>query len=337
MTMNRLFSILNPIRITGTAVGPGILFIAAMVIGGVVGTTAPAATGVLGSLIDPLIVLVVSLVFIELRLDGIGKLRHAPRLAGLVLGVNFLVAPVVAWGLSTLFVADDALRLGVLIYCLFPCTDWFLAFTRTAGGDTTTGAAVIPVSMVLQLALFPVYLALFAGETVGPTAGSAGATLAVWFLIPLGIAIVVRLALRLTVAPERRQAARDVVGRTVPFALAVMIVALFAANVDTLATNLVLVPIVLAVVAAFFVVMAVIGELIVRGLRLPYPERSLLLISISARNAPLMLALVAATLPNQPMVVAAIVVGMLLEFPHLTLLTSYLRRSRPIRAEAGAS
>ena len=89
--------------------------------------------------------------------------------------------------------------------------------------------------------------------------------------------------------------------------------------------------VVLLVVASFFVVMGLIGEGISQLLRLPHPERALLLVSTSARNAPLMLALTALTVPDQPLIVAAIVVGMLLEFPHLTVLTAYLRRTRAVQ------
>jgi len=310
---------------------PSILFIAAMAAGAVIGTTAPGVTAVLSPLVDPLILILLTLLFIEVRFEGVRQLRRTPRLAALVLGVNFVVAPLVALGLSTVLVADDALRLGVLIYCLFPCTDWFLGFTRTAQGDTATGAAIIPVSLLLQIALFPVYIGMLAGESVNSTVAAAAGTMLTWFALPLGIALAIRLVMRFALPPGGREAVRTVAARMVPFAIAAVIVTLFAANVGTLAENTDLIPVVLLVVASFFVVMGLIGEGISKLLRLPHPERALLLVSTSARNAPLMLALTALTLPDQPLIVAAIVVGMLLEFPHLTVLTAYLRRSRQSR------
>ena len=319
-----------------SALGPSILFITAMVIGSLLGTMVAGAADALSPVVDPMILVVLTLLFIEVRVGGVRHLMRTPRIALLVLTVNFLVAPIVAFGLTSVLVADEALRLGVLIYCLFPCTDWFLGFTRAAGGDTATGAAIIPVSLVLQLALFPVYVSLLSGAVIDSTFSSIGSTMLTWFVLPAGIALLVRLALRALLTPERRDGVRAVAGQAVPFALAVMIVALFAANVTALLDDASLVGLVLLVVAAFFITMGLVGEGIARALRLPHAERSLLLVSISARNAPLMLALTALTLPGQPLIVAAIVVGMLLEFPHLTVLTAYLRRSRARRVKAEA-
>lgn len=311
---------------------PSILFIAAMTAGAAIGTTAPGATAVLSPLVDPLILVLLTLLFIDVRWKGVRQLRRTPRLAALALGVNFVVAPLVALGLSTVLIADDALRLGVLIYCLFPCTDWFLGFTRTAGGDTATGAAIIPAMLLLQIALFPVYIALLANESVDSTAAAAAGTMLTWFALPFGLAVAIRLVMRFALPPGGRKTVRTVTARTVPFAIAAVILTLFAANIGTLAENTGLIPVVLLVVASFFIAMGLIGEGISRLLRLRHPERALMLVSTSARNAPLMLALTALTLPDQPLIVAAIVVGMLLEFPHLTVLTAHLRRTRAVRS-----
>lgn len=306
---------------------PSILFVIAMLAGAAIGTGIPGAADAVGPLVDPLILVVITVVFIEVEFGRLRDLRRSPRIVALVLGVNFVVAPLVAVALTSVMVSDDAVRLGVLLYCLFPCTDWFLAFTRTAGGDTRAGAAIIPISLALQLLLFPVYATLLAGEGVPSTVGGIGATLFTWFLIPAGIACVIRLLLRAVLGRERSHHVRSVIGRSTPIVLALMIAALFTANVETLAGQLDLVPIVLIVVATFFVIMGLLGELIARGARLASPERALLIISTTARNAPLMLALTALTLPDYPAITAAIIVGMLLEFPHLTVLTAWIRRT----------
>lgn len=67
----------------------------------------------------------------------------------------------------------------------FPCTDWFLGFTRMAGGDTNTGAALIPVQMFLQLALYPFWFTLFTSGSVSSTLTLALPTLLTWFVVPV--------------------------------------------------------------------------------------------------------------------------------------------------------
>jgi arsenite transporter len=83
-----------------------------------------------------------------------------------VLAGNFAVVPLVVWGLvSFLPVQESAVRLGVLLVLLMPCTDWFITFTHLAGGDTRRVIAITPVNLLVQLALLPLYLRLFIGES----------------------------------------------------------------------------------------------------------------------------------------------------------------------------
>ena len=53
----------------------------------------------------------------------------------LSIAVNFLFVPLFAWWLSQRFVSDPALLLGLMMYLVMPCTDWFLTFTNSARGD----------------------------------------------------------------------------------------------------------------------------------------------------------------------------------------------------------
>lgn len=305
------------------------LFLAAIVAGSLIGVAAPAAGAALGGVVDPAILVLVGTLAFTVRIDGFTSLRRAPRTVLLALIGNFVAVPLIAFMLTSVLVPDEALRLGVLIYCLFPCTDWFLGFTRMAGGDTTIGAALIPVQLVLQLLLYPVWLALFTSHAVASVAGTIGPALLTWFALPVGIAVAARVLLRL-VAPARvRARALGAVDGVVPFVIAAVIVGIFAANVQTILADPGAFVGVLVVVFVFFVITYGVGEGAARVLRLPYPEHALLTMTTSARNAPLMLAVTSVAIPEQPVVYAAIVLGMLVEFPHLTVLTHLLRRRSP--------
>nr|WP_260149111.1 hypothetical protein [Microbacterium endophyticum] len=269
----------------------------------------------------------VGALFFTLRLDGLSALRRAPQTMLLAIGMNFLVIPFVAFTLTALL-PDDALRLGVLIYCLAPCTDWFLGFTRLAGGDTTTGAALIPLQMVLQLALYPLWLALFAGQHVESTMGETATTLLTWFVLPAAIGVAARIALHLIAPAERREQILATTDRSMPLVIAAVILVIFAGNVGTILAAPARFAGVLVVVFLFFVAIFVIGEGVARLFRLRYAEHALLTMTTSARNAPLMLALTTIALPDQPVVHAAIILGMLIEFPHLTVITQLLQRAR---------
>lgn len=143
-----------------------LLFAGAIGVGGLIGAAGIAVPA------DPFILLLVGAIFFTLRFDGLTALRRAPRTMLIAIAANFVLVPIIALPIS-MILPSDALRLGVLIYCLAPCTDWFLGFTRLAGGDTATGAALIPVQMLLQLLMYPVWMALFVGESVDGASGRA--------------------------------------------------------------------------------------------------------------------------------------------------------------------
>lgn len=196
---------------SGSHLGITALFLTAILAGSLLGALWPSGGSALATTVDPAIMVLVGLLVFTLRWDGLLGLRvrhrtgagrtpasrhQACRLVLLALGLNFVVVPIIAFALTRVLVPGDALRLGVLIYCLFPCTDWFLGFTRMAGGNTETGAVLIPIQMGLQLALYPVWLAVFSGHHVASTLGVLVPTLITWFAVPAGAALGLRLLLR---------------------------------------------------------------------------------------------------------------------------------------------
>ena len=90
------------------------------------------------------------------------------RFLGVVLVLNFVVVPVVVFGLSRAVAADQAVLVGVLFMLLTPCVDYVIVFTGLAGGARARLLAATPLLMLLQIVLLPVYLWLMAGaEVVG--------------------------------------------------------------------------------------------------------------------------------------------------------------------------
>ncbi len=48
-----------------------------------------------------------------------------------------------------------------------PCTDWYLLFTGIARGNVPLSASILPMNLILQLALLPLYLFSVVNEFVG--------------------------------------------------------------------------------------------------------------------------------------------------------------------------
>ncbi|MEM8572198.1 MAG: arsenic resistance protein [Pseudomonadota bacterium] len=317
--------------------GVAALFVGAILAGSILGLTAPTAGETLAAGIDPTLLLMIFLLFFELRpgaiVQGFGNLRFL----SLAWAANFLIVPFIGFALASLFLSGQPLLfIGLVIYFVAPCTDWFLGFTRMSRGDTALGSALIPINMLTQLLLFPLWLWLFARHTGLVDFAAIPGLLAQWFVLPLIAAQALRVCLVKLLPQGRFDHLLRVVGRIVPLAIAGLILQIFATNITAITGHLEFLALILPAVFLFFAATFIVGEGVSRLAGLSYPQHALLANTLAARNAPLMLAVTAVAIPDQPMILAALVMGMLVEFPHLTGLKQILlwQRSRPKSAPA---
>ena len=299
----------------------------AILLGLVTGSILPSAGATLGSLIDTLVLGLLALLFFEVRFQ---PLREASRHLGFLLiawVTNFLIVPLFAWGIATLFFkGQPALFAGLLLYMLFPCTDWFLAFTRIAKGDVALGSVLMPINLISQLLLFPVYVSFFIGLQSDFNLSSIWPTFGQWFLLPFISAMVIRYLISRFFSPPRLDFFLKSSGTAIPWVLAGLVFCIFSAHTSQLLSYPRVFALVLLAVFLFFLFTWFIGEFLARRFQLTRPQHVLLAMTTTARNSPLMLGLATIVLPNQPMVYAVLILGMLVEFPHLTLLSNLFKR-----------
>ena len=63
------------------------------------------------------------------------------RFIGTALAGSFLPIPLIVLGFVTLLPGHDAIRLGVALVLMVPCTDWFITFTRLGRCDAERAIA----------------------------------------------------------------------------------------------------------------------------------------------------------------------------------------------------
>ena len=306
----------------------------AIVIGLGIGHFLPASGKTLDALIDPLVLGLLALIFFEVRFAPLREASRHLSFLSLAWIANFIIIPVLGWAIATLFFGQEpALFTGLLLYFLFPCTDWFLAFTRIAKGDVALGSVLIPINLISQLLLFPVYLSLFIGlQTSFDLIGIWG-TLAEWFLLPFLGAMLLRLLLSKAFSIARFERITGFAGSVVPWALSALVLCIFSSHASQLTAQPGAFPLILLAVFLFFVLTWILGQVIAWRFRLDHAQQVLLAMTTTARNSPLMLGLATIILPNQPIVYAALIIGMLVEFPHLTILSRlFLRKESHIKA-----
>jgi ACR3 family arsenite efflux pump ArsB len=272
------------------------LYLALILAGLGLGSNAPGLSEAFEVVLWPLLGLLLYTTFTQVPLTHLPDAFRDRRFMGAVLVGNFTLIPLAVWGLLVLVPDDPAIRLGVLLVLLVPCTDWYITFTHLGGGDTRRAIAATPVNLLVQLALLPLYLWLFMGDAFFEllAADRIALIFATLIVLPLVAAwLTERWA-------ERRPTRQKLVDRFgwLPIPLLGVVVFLIAASqVQAVLQALPVLGQVLVVFVAFLIAAAFIGVLLRRALHLPMGSARALIFSLGTRNSfvvlPLSLALAA--------------------------------------------
>jgi arsenite transporter len=142
-----------------------VVYLAAILTGLAVGVRRPEAGTALEPLIWPALALLLWVTFLQVPLSGLpAALRDRRFLLAAVVG-NFVIVPVLVAVLLQLAPADPAVRLGIALVLLVPCTDWFITFAQLGGGDARRAVVVTPLNLLVQFVTLPLYLWLLLGDT----------------------------------------------------------------------------------------------------------------------------------------------------------------------------
>lgn len=285
----------------------------------------PGSAGALEHSINPVLGLLLYATFLGIPFASIGKAAKDLRFMGTVLVLNFIVVPVVVFGLTRFIAGDQALLLGVLLVLLTPCIDYVIVFTGLAGGASDRLLAAAPVLMLLQMLLLPLYLLLFVGPDVASAIDPAPfvEALIVLILIPL-------TAATLTQALARKAAAGRIIMDIMQALMVPLMMVTLAVVVGSQITGVGQeVGSLLAVVplyAAFLLVMVPLGMLAARWARLDVAATRAVVFSGATRNSLVVLPL-ALALP-EPLALAALVVvtQTLVELIGMVLFVRFLPR-----------
>lgn len=260
------------------------IYLGAIAAGLAIGNAWPGIGALLEMALWPCLAALLYITFTQVPLNHLpGAFRDA-RFMAAVLIANFVCAPALVWGLLVVVPDQPAVKLGVLLVLLVPCTDWFITFTHLGGGDTKRAIAVTPMNLLLQLALLPVYLWFFMGDSFAEilSAERIALVFAALILMPLALAFATEIW------AERRRARHAVVDKLAwfPVPLLALVVFLIAGSqVEAVAGSLPVLGQVLPAFVLFLLGATLIGMLVARLLALPEPQTRTLVLSAATRNS----------------------------------------------------
>ncbi|KKB35015.1 arsenic resistance protein [Bacillus thermotolerans] len=275
------------------------------------------------SFIVPLLVAMLYMTFLQIPMEDIKKAFKNIKFTYTSVVINFVWTPVLAWLLAMVFLGDHpALYIGFIMLMVTPCTDWYLIFTAAAKGNVALSTAILPLNLVLQVMLLPIYLLIFGGTTGVIELSFLAESIFLVLLIPLVLAFLTNMFLR------NNQQLRDKLISTLSVLpiifLALAIVAMFASQGQLLLDHLDVMWQMILPILLFFTINFFVSQKIGQLMRFPSSDITSLSLTTLARNSPIALAIAMTAFPNEPLIALTLVIGPLLELPILAVITQAL-------------
>lgn len=291
-----------------------------------------------GALVLPALMLMILAVFVQVDAAQIRDVRRARTVVIASLVLNFIATPALAWALGAGLLGDSPdLRIGLLLLLVTPCTDWYLVFTGLARGHMGVATALLPINLILQLVLLPVYVLLLGGQAAMVEASVLLEAVALVLVVPLIGAWLLRSgARRFRDLRWRDTYLISPASKAVLPLLYIAVCAMFAWQAVTVTDHIGNLTALLVPLLLFFVIAPTLAIGTSRLLRLPADQRVTLTMTTVARNSPIALAIAVAAFPDRPLIAIALVAGPLLELPVLALIGQLMRRHDSRRDQSRA-
>ena len=276
-------------------------------------------------LIEIFLMMLLYTMFATVSLKKLGESLKNIKYTASSLIINFVITPQIAFMLGAVFFPEQIdIRIGLLMLLVTPCTDWYLIFTALAKGNVELNMSILPLNLILQIALLPVYLFIFLGSEISINTTEVTMSVATVLLIPFFLALVTKFLIKNNpLAKEKLDTASDNLQLTF---LCLAVVAMFASEGANIIENPMLFVQLFIPLIIFFALNFAIGQATGRMLKFSKPDVVALNFTTLARNSPLSLAVAVAMFPDSPNVALALVIGPLIELPILSIVAWGLKR-----------
>lgn len=275
------------------------------------------------SFIVPLLVAMLYITFLQIPMEDIKTAFKNIKFTYTSVIINFVWTPIFAWLLAMLFLGDNpALYIGFIMLMVTPCTDWYIIFTGIAKGNVALSTAILPLNLILQIILLPLYLLIFGGKAGVIELSFLVESILIALFIPLVLATLTKMLLK------NKQELRDNLISNLSVLpiifLSLAIIAMFASQGQLLMDNLDLMWQITIPILLFFIINFFVGQKIGQFMKFQNSDRASLSLTTLARNSPIALAIAMTAFPEQPLIALTLVIGPLIELPILAIITQIL-------------
>lgn len=258
--------------------------------------------------------------FLEVPLKEIKDSFKNIKFTSTSLIINFIWTPLFGYFLGSVFLKGNVdVLIGFFMLILTPCTDWYLIFTKLAKGDLTLSLSILPINLVLQIILLPIYLVIFFSSANTMDYSQLAYSLLIVIVIPFIAAQIVKFILN----DNLNEKASEVFTNLQIWFLALAVFCIFASQGELLFTNLDSVIGIFIPLIIFFMANTIIDLLLSEKINFTYQEYASLTMTTLARNSPLALAIAINSFPGHELISIALVIGPLIELPVLYIVSRF--------------
>jgi ACR3 family arsenite efflux pump ArsB len=276
-----------------------------------------------GLLVQPLLMLMLLGVFWDIPLKDLKKGFTDLKFAGTAIFLNFVWIPILGWLLALGLLGEHQdLLVGFIMLLVTPCTDWYLIFTAIARGNVPLSASILPLNLILQLLLLPVFLWFFGGLQGQTDPLSLLGSVVFVLFIPLVLARFLVYICRFKEGVKRVFERLTTKSRFWYLWLAV--VCMFTGQGENLINRPDVLVRLLAPVLLFFALNFIIVRLIGDLLHFSYRDSVSLSLTTLARNSPIALTVAVGAFPDRPLIALTLIIGPLIELPVLAIIAKIL-------------
>lgn len=263
--------------------------------------------------------------FLDVPLNEIKNSFNNIKFTSTSLIINFLWTPLFGYFLGNLFLYGNVdLFIGFFMLILTPCTDWYLIFTKMSKGNVPLSLSILPINLVLQLILLPIYLLVFFSSSKEIEIIYLVNSIIIFIVLPFIASLIIKYIFRNKKVIKNKIIKFFVNLQTIFLCIAVF--GLFNTEANTLIANLDSIGILFLPIILFFIINFLIDYIISRKIGFEYEDYASLTLTTLARNSPLALAIAIQSFPNNELIAIALVIGPLIELPTLYIVSKTLLR-----------
>lgn len=285
-----------------------------------VGGGRPESATFVERVINPVLAVLLYVTFLEIPFVRLRRAFTNGRFLAAALGMNFLVVPVVVWGLTRFLPPEPVILVGVFMVLLTPCIDYVITFAELAGGNSEQITATTPALMLTQLLLLPVYLWLFMEREVAEIV-EAGPFIEAFLII---IALPLMLAWLTELWSERSPAGQswqEMMGWLPVPMMGVTLFVVIASQLPRVQDSIGQIAVVVPVYVVFIVIMPLLGRLAAGLFQMDVGESRALVFTSVTRNSLVVLPLALALPTGYGLAPAVVVTQTLVELSGMVVLT----------------